>query len=73
MHAARLAETDRAALGLADLLQTTPATNAIAVPLLNRQQNLVGAMLLLRQAETDEARLSFIGALSGSAAVSLEN
>ena len=48
------------------------ASHAVAVPLLNRQQGLVGAMILLRQDEADENRLSFIGALSGSAAVSLE-
>ena len=43
------------------------------MPLLNRDKNLVGALLLLRHAETDAARLSFIEAVSGSAAVSLEN
>ena len=55
------------------MLAATGASHAIAVPLLNRDKNLVGALLLLRHAETDAARLSFIEAVSGSAAVSLEN
>ena len=71
-RSARLAEADIDALGLSDAIATSSASHAIAVPLLNRQQNLVGAMVLLRNGETDDARLSFIGALSGSAAVSLE-
>jgi len=67
----RLTAADLAALGL-------PATagdagHAIAVPLLNRQEVLVGAMLLLRDSETDAAQLNFIKALSGSSAVSLES
>ncbi len=72
-HTALLSESDIKALGLVATVQASPTQNAIAVPLLNRQQHLVGAMILLRHEATDEARLSFIGALSGSAAVSLEN
>jgi hypothetical protein len=72
-YAALLTASDIKSLGLSDIVQSSPTQNAIAVPLLNRQQNLVGAMILLRQEATDDARLSFIGALSGSAAVSLEN
>jgi HD-GYP domain-containing protein (c-di-GMP phosphodiesterase class II) len=72
-YAALLTASDIKSLGLTDIVQSSPTQNAIAVPLLNRQQNLVGAMILLRQEATDDARLSFIGALSGSAAVSLEN
>ncbi len=49
------------------------ARDAIAVPLLNRQAELVGAMLLLCQTPSDDARLSFVKAFSGSAAVSLES
>ena len=71
-RAARLSGADIDALGLADAVNACGASYAIAVPLLNRQHLLVGAMLLLRHDETDAARLSFIGALSGSAAVSLE-
>jgi transcriptional regulator with GAF, ATPase, and Fis domain len=48
-YAARLTASDIKSLGLSDIVQTSPTQNAIAVPLLNRQQNLVGAMILLRQ------------------------
>ena len=68
----RLSSAETAALGLREAVAACGASHAVAVPLLNRQQNLVGAMILLRSDEADEARLSFIGALSGSAAVSLE-
>ena len=72
-HSARLTKPDIEALGLTTvILEAYPTSHAIAVPLLNRQQNLVGAMVLLQHAATDKARLSFIEALSGSAAVSLE-
>ena len=47
--------------------------HAIAVPLLNRQHQLVGAMLLLIGEEAcDDARVSFVAALSGSTAITLE-
>ena len=69
---AKLCEEDIAALGLADALKQSQSSHAIAVPLLNRLQNLVGIMVLLGKEETDRAQLSFLGALSGSAAVSLE-
>ena len=72
-RAARLSDEDVRALGLEKILESTEATDAIAVPLLNRQHNLVGAMLLLRRDDTDPARLSFVAALSGSVAVSLES
>lgn len=42
------------------------------MPLANRQNELVGAMLLLLDAPVDEDRLAFIRALSGLAAVTLE-
>ena len=71
-HSAPLTDADIDALGLSAAVNTSQTSHAIAVPLLNRQQNLVGAMLLLRKGETDDAQLSFLGALSGSAAVSLE-
>jgi HD-GYP domain-containing protein (c-di-GMP phosphodiesterase class II) len=71
-RSARLSAADIEALSLAEAQKATGASHAIAVPLLNRQQNLVGAMLLLLHDEADAARLSFIEALSGSAAVSLE-
>ncbi|MFN4063586.1 MAG: HD domain-containing phosphohydrolase, partial [Parazoarcus communis] len=62
-----------ARLGLSEAVGANEARHAIAVPLLNRQAQPVGAMLLLRREPSDAARLSFIAALSGSTAVSLEN
>ena len=70
--AGQLSADDIDALGLAEAIDACGARQAIAVPLQNRQHLLVGAMVLLRHDETDAARLSFIDALSGSAAVSLE-
>ncbi|MGV0952568.1 MAG: HAMP domain-containing protein, partial [Azonexus sp.] len=72
-RAAPLAADDIRALGLEQALAACPASHAIAVPLLNRQHQLVGAMLLLCRSDTDAARLSFVEALSGSVAVSLES
>jgi HD-GYP domain-containing protein (c-di-GMP phosphodiesterase class II) len=72
-RAAPLAADDVRTLGLEQALAACPASHAIAVPLLNRQHQLVGAMLLLCRNDTDAARLSFVEALSGSVAVSLES
>jgi response regulator RpfG family c-di-GMP phosphodiesterase/HAMP domain-containing protein len=69
---APLASDDVAALDLADVLADCGAGHAIAVPLQNRQNALVGAMVLLRDGPIDAAQLSFVDALCGSAAVSLE-
>ncbi|WP_246479640.1 HD domain-containing phosphohydrolase [Niveibacterium microcysteis] len=49
-----------------------PAVASLAVPLYNRKQQRVGAMLLFGAAGADDAKRSFIGALSGTAAISLE-
>jgi HD-GYP domain-containing protein (c-di-GMP phosphodiesterase class II) len=67
-----LEPADIDALRLVPAVQGSAATHAIAVPLLNRQHILVGALLILRGGATDAAHLKFIEALSGSAAVSLE-
>ncbi|WP_153147435.1 HD domain-containing phosphohydrolase [Dechloromonas sp. H13] len=72
-RAGALTPEDVRALGLAPALAACPASHAIAVPLLNRQDQLVGAMLLLCRSDSDPARLSFVEALSGSVAVSLES
>lgn len=69
----RLSEADLKALGVVDSNCLPGKSHAIAVPLLNRQHNLVGAMVLFRLSETDQARLRFIEALSGSSAVSIES
>ncbi len=69
---ARLLPADVAATGLGDLPGIKAARHGVAVPLRNRQQTLVGAMLLLRATPIDDAQLSFIGNLAVSAASSLE-
>lgn len=66
----RLAAADIAALRLPVGDETTD--HAIAVPLLNRSDTLLGVMLLIRAEPSDPAQINFIEALSGSAAVSLE-
>ena len=74
--AARSAALDAAdiqALALAATLAATPASHGVAIPLLNRRQQLVGAILLLCPKEVDAAQLAFVEALSGSLAVSLES
>jgi HD-GYP domain-containing protein (c-di-GMP phosphodiesterase class II) len=62
-----LEPADTIALGLA-----VAATHALATPLCNRQHQLVGVLLLLREAPFTPAQTSFVGALSGSATSSLE-
>jgi HD-GYP domain-containing protein (c-di-GMP phosphodiesterase class II)/HAMP domain-containing protein len=71
-QAATLNAEEFATMGITELIaEGTP--HVIAVPLLNRQQQRVGAMLFLCPESSDPARLSFVEALSGSIAVSLEN
>ena len=67
----RLSAADIAALHLPVGDESTD--HAIAVPLLNRSEILVGVMLLIRAEASDPAQINFIEALSGSAAVSLES
>ena len=67
----RLSAADIAALRLPVGDEATD--HAVAVPLLNRSDALVGMMLLIRAEPCDPAQISFIEALSGSAAVSLES
>ncbi|MDD5298677.1 MAG: metal-dependent phosphohydrolase [Rhodocyclaceae bacterium] len=71
-HAGRLKPEDLACLGFTEA-GLAQATHAIAVPLLDRNAELLGAMILLCQTPTDKGQLSFVQALSGSAAVSLES
>jgi HD-GYP domain-containing protein (c-di-GMP phosphodiesterase class II)/HAMP domain-containing protein len=59
-------------LGLAQSAARPGLGQLTAVPLRNREGSLVGAMLLLGPQAPDSAQLSFIEALSGSLAVSLE-
>lgn len=51
---------------------TTTNQFGVAVPLRNRQHQLVGAMLLVRSQPIDDAQLSFVSNLAVSAASSLE-
>ena len=67
----RLSAADIAALRLPVGDEATD--HAVAVPLLNRSDVLVGVMLLIRAEACDPAQISFIEALSGSSAVSLES
>ena len=62
-----LGEPELARLGLG-----AAPCHGVAVPLLNRGGQLVGCLLLLRSLPFDAAQVSFIEALSGSAASSLE-
>nr|WP_232788407.1 hypothetical protein [Macromonas nakdongensis] len=59
-------------LRLPEALHREAALHVVAVPLLNRQRDLTGAMVLLAVEPSDEDRVTFIGALSGTAAVTLE-
>jgi len=68
----RLQAEDHAALGLTGD-QWLQSRYGIAVPLLNRNADLVGALMLFADRETDAGRLSFVKALSASASVSLES
>ncbi|HCN68433.1 MAG TPA: metal-dependent phosphohydrolase, partial [Candidatus Accumulibacter sp.] len=68
----RLQAEDRACLGLTNP-ESLQSPYGIAVPLLNRNCELVGAMMLVADSEADAGRLSFVKALSASAAVSLES
>ncbi len=67
----RLLAADIAALRLPVGDEATD--HAVAVPLLNRSGVLLGMMLLIRAEPCDPAQISFIEALSGSSAVSLES
>lgn len=70
--AAPLGGSDIDALGVAQLVVQAKAVHAVAVPLQNRRHDLVGAILILRRQASDAALLSFVEALSDSAAISLE-
>ena len=60
------------ALGLAQDTAVADARQAVTVPLLNRQKQLVGTMLLLRKTPIGSAQISFVRALSGAASSALE-
>jgi len=70
--AGTIGAADVAAIGLDDIIDLQRERYGVAVPLRNRQQQLVGAMLLVRPTPVDDAQLSFISNLAVSAASSLE-
>jgi HD-GYP domain-containing protein (c-di-GMP phosphodiesterase class II) len=67
-----LSAQDIEATGLDDLADFGNPQQAVAVPLRNHQQHLVGVILLLRQHPLDGAQQSFISTLAVTAASSLE-
>jgi HD-GYP domain-containing protein (c-di-GMP phosphodiesterase class II) len=67
-----LSAQDIDATGLDDLAEFGNPQHAVAVPLRNHQQHLVGVILLLRQHPLDGAQQSFISTLAVTAASSLE-
>jgi HD-GYP domain-containing protein (c-di-GMP phosphodiesterase class II) len=71
-RAAALAAEDIETLGLARLADFPGTPQGVAVPLSSRDHRLVGAILILRHSPIGDAQVSFVRALSGSAASSLE-
>jgi HD-GYP domain-containing protein (c-di-GMP phosphodiesterase class II) len=71
-HSGALSARDQLLLTPSSEFAALDAEEGVAVPLLNRRQQLVGAVLLLRREPIGDAQLSFVRALSGSAATSLE-
>lgn len=67
-----LQEDDIALTNLQAVVEELGTRQGLALPLMNRKHQLVGAMLLLRKDPFGDAQVSFINALSGSAASSLE-
>lgn len=67
-----LAAADLQALQLGPSGLAEGLRHGMAIPLMNRRHERVGAMLLLLREPPDEAQVSFVAAFSGSAAVSLE-
>ena len=67
-----LAAADLQALGLEASRLSENLQHGVAIPLMNRRHERVGAMLLLLSDPPDEAQVSFVAAFSGSAAVTLE-
>lgn len=68
----QLDDTQRALLGLPVSASSQTLSHGVAVPLRNRKRHLVGCLLLLRATPFDPAQISFIQAMSGTAASSLE-
>jgi HD-GYP domain-containing protein (c-di-GMP phosphodiesterase class II)/HAMP domain-containing protein len=72
VHSGVLQDCDHACHGTSHEWAGISATHGLAVPLINRQRQLVGAMLLLRDTEMEDAQVSFVQAISGTVAGVLE-
>ncbi|HEX5389887.1 MAG TPA: HD domain-containing phosphohydrolase [Burkholderiaceae bacterium] len=72
VQAALLGDEDWRVLGMAALFSADRPATATVAPLLNREGELTGAMVLLASAHSSREHVSFVGALSGTAAVALE-
>ena len=70
-HTGQLTAEDIRRAGLS-ALSPEHGQHGVAVPLLNRQRQLVGVFLLLRATAMEDAQLSFVKALAGVAASALE-
>ena len=70
---ALLGEQDCRVFGLDSWPSDAIGPQAIAFPLKNRQDVMLGAIVLFRREETDLARLRFVEALAGNSAVSVES
>ena len=68
VQAALLGDEDWRVLGMAALFSADRPTTATVAPLLNREGELTGAMVLLASAHSSREHVSFVGALSGTAA-----
>ena len=71
-RAAPLQDADLAGMGASDPFAALGALQGVAMPLLNRQRELVGLMLLRRRTVIKDAQLSFVQAMSGLYAGVLE-
>ncbi len=71
-HAGSVCAEDIGCLGLDGMLDVIEAREGVAVPLLSHDHKLVGTALLLRRRPIEDAQVSFIKALSGPAASTLE-
>lgn len=69
--AGKVGEADEAT-GIGDLIRQTAAPFSVVVPLINRQRQVLGALLLQRKTPIGATRLAFVNALSNSSSISLE-
>ena len=70
--AATLTDEDVRAAGLGTIVADNDCREAVFVPLLNRDRQRVGALLLLHRKPIADAHVAFVKALSNSSATSLE-